>query len=84
MSASRVFAKSITFFVIGPAESQCVEAGTIPCCETRPIVGFIVYSEALFAGMIRLPEVSDPIEIGAKPALTATPDPEDEPPQFCY
>jgi len=47
------------------------------------IVGFIVYSAARFAGMIKDPEVSEPMEMGAKPALTATADPEDEPPQFC-
>jgi len=43
----------------------------------------MVYSAARLAGMIRLPDVSDPMDIGAKPALTATAEPDDEPPQFC-
>ena len=54
----------------------------MPSCDIKPIVGFIAYNAALLAGMIMLPQVSVPIEIGAKPALTPTAEPVDEPPGF--
>jgi len=46
------------------------------------MVGFIVYSAARLAGIISEPDVSVPMEIGAKPAATQTAEPEDDPPVF--
>lgn len=43
------------------------------------MVGLMVYKAARFAGMTRLPQVSVPMEIGAKPAETATADPAEDP-----
>jgi hypothetical protein len=42
----------------------------------------MVYNAALSAGTMREPIVSDPIEMGAKPAETLIADPEDDPPGF--
>jgi len=75
-------ARSSTDLVKGPAESQTSEIGTTPRPEINPIVGLIVYNAALPPGMIREPSVSVPMEIGANPALTATAEPEDDPPVF--
>ena len=49
---------------------------------TSPCVGLIVNNEALTAGVMREPMVSVPKLIGAKPALTAMQDPEEEPRGF--
>ncbi len=47
--------------------------------STRPSDGLIVYSEALVLGVTRDPSVSVPTAIGAKPALTAMADPDEDP-----
>ena len=47
-----------------------------------PCVGLIVNNEALTAGVIREPIVSVPKAIGAKPALTAMQDPDEDPRGF--
>ena len=46
------------------------------------MVGLIVYRATLAAGTMREPSVSVPTENGAKPAETATAEPEDEPEGF--
>ena len=47
--------------------------------STSPMEGFSVSSDALPEGVTRDPSVSVPRAIGAKPALTAILDPEEEP-----
>ena len=47
--------------------------------EMRPWVGLSVYNEALVDGVTSDPSVSVPTDIGAKPALTAVAEPEEEP-----
>lgn len=76
---SRTTARSYTVFAIGPAESKCLDIGTIPSCGTKPIVGLIVYKAALPAGHIKDPSVSAPMDTGAYPADTPTAEPEEDP-----
>lgn len=45
-------------------------------------VGLMVYKADLLAGIMSEPVVSVPIEMGHKPAATATAEPEEEPPGF--
>lgn len=54
--------------------------GTIDLLLTAPRVGLTAYSEFRVAGQLMDPSVSVPIESGAKPAATAIPLPEEEPP----
>ena len=75
-------AKSAALFVMGPRASDKFVIGTTPAVEMIPIVGFNVNKAALPAGIINDPCVSVPIENGAKPALTETAEPEEEPPGF--
>lgn len=63
--ASKTMARSATVLVRGPAESKFCDTGTIPACDTRPIVGFMEYKAALPAGQIKDPSVSVPIDTGA-------------------
>jgi hypothetical protein len=74
--------RSSTHLVIGPTVSNKEFTGKTPCREVRPTVGLIVYNAARIAGLVSEPAVSVPIDMGAKPALTPTADPEDEPPGF--
>lgn len=48
------------------------------------MVGLIVYREALPAGQISEPSVSVPMDIGEKPAETATADPDEDPDGFYF
>jgi hypothetical protein len=80
--ASRRFARSRTDLVIGPAESASRVTGMMPSCDTILRVGLIVYRADRSLGMMSDPIVSVPIEMGEKPAATATAEPEEEPPGF--
>ena len=72
-------ARSLGYFAKGPAVSYFLLIGMIPSPGTIPRVGFTVYSEARVAGLTRDPNVSEPIAIGARPALVAIALPEEEP-----
>lgn len=67
---------------MGPAASNVWDTGTMPCVDTSPTVGRMVYSAARPAGNISEPSVSVPMENGAYPAETATAEPEEEPDGF--
>ncbi len=72
-------AASATEDVIGPAVSWAAEMGTIPPRLTRPSVGFRPTTPQAPAGERIDPSVSVPIDTGARPAATATAEPELEP-----
>ena len=55
----------------------------MPCVGTRPTVGLIPTQPFREAGQIIEPAVSVPTAQGIKPAATAAPDPDDEPPALC-
>ena len=74
---------SSTLLAIGPTLSLFFENGNPPCSDTIPGVVRIVYKAARIAGFVREPLKSAPMERGAKPALTDTADPVDEPDGFC-
>jgi hypothetical protein len=74
-----MFARSVTVFAIGPTVSKRRESGITPAVGTRPTVGLIAYKEALVAGVMIDPTVSVPRATGAKPALTDTAEPVEEP-----
>ena len=64
---------------MGPAVSWAEETGTIPCRLTRPSVGLMPTTPQALAGHTIEPSVSVPTAIGARPAATATPEPELDP-----
>ena len=72
-------ATSFGFFPIGPGVSYLRLVGMILAPSMIPIDALRVYSEALVDDVTRDPSVSVPRAIGAKPALTAMEDPEEEP-----
>lgn len=63
-----------------PTASKVLLKLKIPSIGTWPTVGFNAYSAALFAGVIKDPIVSVPIESVLKPDATATADPVEDPP----
>lgn len=65
---------------MGPVVSRRSEAGKIPCVDTNPRVGRILYSAARFAGVTMEPSVSVPIASGEYPAETPTALPVEDPP----
>ena len=67
---------------MGPTLSLFEENGNPPAFETVPGVVRIVYNAARIAGFVKDPLKSAPMETGAKPALTATADPVEEPEGF--
>ena len=79
MAVSRP-AASRTVRAMGPAVSWLEEMGTIPLRLTRPTVGLMPTIPFMVAGLTMEPEVSVPTATGQKPAETATPEPELDPP----
>src|SRR5271166_5073821 len=75
-------AASRTLRVIGPAVSNEVESGTIPCVLIRPALGRCPTMPHSAAGQRIEPEVSDPSAAMHNPAATAAPAPEDDPPEM--
>ena len=59
------------------------ESGIAPYLLTRPKVGFIPARPQAAAGSRTDPPVSEPSAPNARPAATAAPDPDDEPPVMC-
>ncbi|CAB4655246.1 unannotated protein [freshwater metagenome] len=55
----------------------------MPCVGTRPTVGLIPTQPLREAGQIIEPSVSVPTAKVIKPAATAAPDPDEEPPALC-
>ena len=75
-------ARPLTFFVIGPAESNRLVVGTIPSAEMIGIVGLMVWRAPRPASTMRDPSVSVPSDTGAYPAVTPIVELEDEPAGF--
>ena len=73
-------AASRTVLAIGPGESCDAEIGTTPVVGTSPTVGFSPTQPLNAAGHVMEPSVSVPIAYGARPAATAAPLPELDPP----
>ena len=78
----RRLVKSSVHLAMGPMLSLSTEKGNPPSSDTVPGVVLSVYRAARIAGLVRDPLKSAPIEIGAKPALTATAEPLDDPDGF--
>ena len=66
----------------GPTLPLSTENGKPPSSDTVPGVVLTVYSAARMAGFVNDPLQSAPIETGAKPALTPTAEPVDDPDGF--
>ena len=79
-STSRRRATSSTVRAIGPGLSWLTLIGTTPRVGTAPTVGLMPATPLSEAGQVIDPSVSVPIDKGARPAATAAPEPEDEPP----
>src|ERR1700756_4175397 len=73
-------AASRTVRVSGPAVSWVWVIGMIPARLINPTVGLTVTRPFWLAGESSEPEVSVPIAAAAKPAATATAEPELDPP----
>ena len=73
-------AASRTLRAIGPGESWLWLMGTTPRVGTEPTVGLMPTRPFSELGHTIEPSVSVPTAIGANPAATAAPDPEEEPP----
>ena len=73
-------AASRTVLAIGPGESCDAEIGTTPVVGTTPTVGFSPTQPLNAAGHEMEPSVSVPTAYGARPAATAAPLPELDPP----
>jgi hypothetical protein len=73
---------SCTDLAIGPHMSYSGQTVTMPFIETTPRVTRIEHKAVLIAGIINYSAVSLPTDIGAKPALTPTAEPEDDPAGF--
>lgn len=63
--------------------SKVLEPGKMPLRDKYPVDGRMEYKEVNDAGQLRDPDVSVPRARGAKPAVTATADPLEEP-QGCF
>ena len=63
--------------------SSVRHAGTRPCAETVPFVGFKPMMPLKAAGTRPLPAVSVPKPKDTRPAATDTAEPLDEPPEMC-
>src|ERR1700729_3102121 len=74
-----MIATSATEPAIGPAVSWLCAIGIMPCCDSRPSVGFRPTMPVIDAGQVIEPSVSDPMLAGAMPAATATALPELDP-----
>src|SRR5580700_11595040 len=74
-----MIAASATVLVIGPAVSCAAEIGTMPVRLISPTVGLIPTTPHTPAGDTIEPSVSVPTASGARPAATATPEPELDP-----
>ena len=61
-------------------QSSVGSSGKTPLLEIAPKVGLSPTRPQNDEGMRTEPPVSEPIAAGAKPAATATPEPEEEPP----
>src|ERR1700678_1444583 len=72
-------AASATHLVMGPAVSWALGIGTMPEWLTRPRVGLSTAMPQLLAGLTIDPSVSVPMASGARPAATATAEPELDP-----
>ena len=68
---------------MGPGTSRQTLTGMMPAFGTVPTVGLMMYRDCRLAGEIRHPSVSVPIAMGANPAATDIPDPDDEPLGLC-
>ena len=78
--ADRSAAASATLRAMGPAVSWLDEMGTMPLRLTKPMVGLMPTTAFMVDGLTMDPDVSVPTANGQKPAETATPEPELEPP----
>ena len=78
-TASRA-AASRTVLAMAPASPGSAEIGTTPGVGTVPTVGLIPTHPLNAAGQLIEPSVSVPTAKGARPAATAAPLPELEPP----
>ena len=74
--------RSSVHLAIGPTMSLSTENGKPPSSDTVPGVVLSAYSAARMAGFVRDSLQSAPIETGAKPALTPTAEPVDDPDGF--
>ena len=79
--ASTTRPQSSAVWHIGPGLSSVHERGIPPARLTRPYVGLRPAIPQLDEGVMIDPHVSEPMAKGASPALTAEPDPLDEPPR---
>ena len=68
---------------MGPGESWLLLMGIIPARDIRPTVGLIPTHPLSEAGQTIDPSVSEPIANCVKPAATAAPEPDEEPPALC-
>lgn len=82
--ASSMMAMSCGDRAMGPAESNSGEMGTMPVDGIKPWVGFIAYTSFLEDGVKMDPDVSVPVDTGAKPAATPAHDPDEDPPTACF
>ena len=78
----RRLVKSSVHFAMGPTLSLSSENGKPPSSDTVPGVVLSVYSAARMAGLVSDPLKSAPTDTGAKPALTPTAEPVDDPDGF--
>ena len=78
--ASRTIPQSSAVRHSGPSLSRLHERAIAPCLLTLPYVGLSPATPQNAPGMRIEPHVSEPIAKGARPAATAAPDPDDEPP----
>lgn len=74
--------RSSVHLAIGPTLSRSTANGKLPSSFTIPEVVLSVYSAARTAGFVREPLKSAPIDTDAKPTLTATAEPVNDPNEF--
>ena len=68
---------------MGPGTSWLKLTGTTPLVETEPTVGLMPTTPFNEAGQTIDPSVSVPTANGIRPAATAAPDPDEDPPALC-
>ena len=73
-------AVSITDLVIGPGVSNVSDSGIIPSVGKQDLLTFNPVKPQNAAGKRMDPPVSVPVAQTLRPAVTATPEPEEEPP----
>jgi len=73
-------AQSLTFRASTPMQSRECDNGIVPYLLTRPSVGLIPTTPHAAAGSRTDPPVSEPSAPNTRPAATAAPEPDDEPP----